>query len=732
VKANTQALVRLAQIFDAHGLHVAADIVDGNMMRFARLDGDDISPAHDRVTEKYKKIFDEEFRKRYKVKPGDSNFTSYRNAESYWIMPDGSVVTLEGARHGDALSQIEFGVKNDKGVRIHKDPEYQDFADRYYNGYHMVANTLGAIRVYAEFRNMIVVTAYTVPTPAQINTIDNLKQHWGTNKLNIEQFGHVIGHMAQFTNIPEWENALEQYERSKRSSGEAPKSSDFKDTMHRVDEANQSDVPYWRAKERSNIEQQYPGDEMAPLRKMYERSAGIKTANQLELDFDDNQDHVEEGRALLKTAWETDYPPVAANNDVSHSDGGMHKGSQSFWVFPDGRRIELGTTWHGTALRKLLVEHNLEDHPGVKQMRSDSGNDYYKMMGHNYGAIRIYAYSNTMGGSVHAPPTQEQMHTLQMIKDGLGLDYVGIEYTYPDGSYKYISSLEELAEQAVKPKAQRKIDDVVSEIDNAQSGFPLWKVKDRRRLQEEYPGEANAPLRRLYEQSAGTSTPNMRFSSRDNYYRQALEEGHKSKFKVLDPEDTPGPFRNMHSFWLYPDGRIMDLGKKWHDEAFNEVMQEARLDEEEEFGQMYSSKDGPHEIMSDYFGMIRLFIQDKNVLVVTSYRKPTQQQIDQIQNISHQSGRNTLKIEQYGFVPSGKLITNSMNKWVDELSKYNPNAKAQSSYNKMLSDVDEANELASSEPYSKARERQNLETNYPGPDNEKLRKMYERSAGNGS
>lgn len=488
--------MRLAQIFESHGLHVTADIIDSNMWRMA-LDVSKVNPEHDETTDKYKRILDEAYRSRYKVKSGDSNFASYRNEESYWVLQNGSVINLDGVRHGDAIEGIEHKFKNEKGVKLTKDPEYQDFKQRYWDNYHMVSNTLGAIRVYAEAGKRIVVTAYTVPTPEQINTIDNMKQYWGTNELSIEQFGHVLGGRLKFTNIPEWSEALARYERAQKSSGVAPQSSEFKDTMHRVYEANQSDVPYWKAMEQQRLEEQYPGEENAPLRKMYERSAGTRMA------------------------------------------------------------------------------------------------------------------------------------------------------------------------------------------------------------------------------------------SRDAYYRQALEEGHKAKFKVLEPGEPVTQFRNMHSFWLYPDGRLMDLGKQWHEDAFNTVMQEAKLDEEEEFGQMYSSKDGPHEIMSDYFGMIRLFIKDNNVLVVTSYRKPTQAQIDQIQNVSRQSGRNVLKIEQYGFVPNGKLVTNSMSKWIDELGKYNPAAKTQSTYNTMQKQVEETNESAVNEPYWKARERQSLETSYPGPDNEQLRKMYERSASNG-
>ena len=496
--SRTQALIRLAQVFDESGLHSTADIVDGRMWRIA-LDMSDISPKEDETTEKYRSILNREYRNRFKIKPGDSNFTSYRNEESYWVLPDGSTILLDGIGHGDAIEGIEHKTKSDNGVRLSKDPEYQEFKNRYWDSYHMVSNTLGAIRVYAEMGNRLVVTAYTVPTQQQLNTIDNLKQYWSTNSLNIEQFGHVLGGRQRFTNIPEWEIAVEKYERaSKASGGVSPQTSEFKNTINQVDETNQQ------------------GDE------------------------------------------------------------------------------------------------------------------------------------------------------------------------------------------------------------------PYWKSMERRRLEEQYPGEANAPLRKMYERSAGTRT-----ASREDYYRQALGEGHKAKFKVLEPEEPVEQFRNMHSFWLYPDGRVMDLGKQWHEDAFNSVMQEAGLDAEEEFGKMYSSKDGPHEIMSDYFGMIRLFIQDKNSMVVTSYRKPTQAQIDQIQNISQQSGRGVIKIEQYGYVNGGRLVTNSMAKWIDELGKYRPDAEGQSSYNTMRNNIDETNDTAKEQPYWKARERQNLETTYPGPENEQLRKMYERSASNG-
>lgn len=479
-------------------MHSTVDIIDSRMWRMA-LDMSDVDPERDETTEKYKQLFDKEYRTRYKVLPGDGNFTSHRNDESYWILPDGNAVNLNGARHEEALGEIEFKTKNDSGVRLIKDPEYRNFAKRYYDDYHMVANTLGAIRVYATFGQRIVVTSYTVPTPEQTNTIDNLRQHWGTNEFSIEQVGHVLGGRAKFTNIPEWEIAVERYERAAKSSGaDTPQSSEFKDTIRTVDESKQSaNEPYWKAMEKRNLEELYPGEVNAPLRKMYERSAGVRIA------------------------------------------------------------------------------------------------------------------------------------------------------------------------------------------------------------------------------------------SRDDYYRQALEEGHKAKFKVIAPGEPVEQFRDMHSFWLYPDGHIMDLGKQWHEDAFNDVMQEARLDEEEEFGNMYSSKDGPHEIMSDYFGMIRLFIHDKNLMVVTSYRKPTQAQIDQIQNIAQASGRGTLKIEQNGYVNGGRLVTNSMAKWIDELGKYRPDAQGQSSYNTLRNDIDEANDTAVEQPYWKAREQQNLETSYPGPENEKLRKMYERSASNG-
>jgi hypothetical protein len=72
-----------------------------------------------------------------------------------------------------------------------------------------------------------------------------------------------------------------------------------------------------------------------------------------------------------------------------------------------------------------------------------------------------------------------------------------------------------------------------------------------------------------------------------------------------------------------------------------------------------------------------------------------------------------------------------MSKWIEELDKYRPDSKGESSYNKMRNNIGEVEEDATNQPYWKARERQNLETTYPGPENEQLRKMYERSASYG-
>ena len=731
--SRTQALIRLAQVFDESGLHSTADIVDGRMWRIA-LDMSDISPKEDETTEKYRSILNREYRNRFKIKPGDSNFTSYRNEESYWVLPDGSTILLDGIGHGDAIEGIEHKTKSDNGVRLSKDPEYQEFKNRYWDSYHMVSNTLGAIRVYAEMGNRLVVTAYTVPTQQQLNTIDNLKQYWSTNSLNIEQFGHVLGGRQRFTNIPEWEIAVEKYERaSKASGGVSPQTSEFKNTINQVDETNQQgDEPYWKSMERRKLEEQYPGEANAPLRKMYERSAGTRTADQLEMDFDEpvDKDSLEqEAKSALISAWTQTYPKKAPEAYVSHTNGDMNNGSQSYWVFPDGSRIELGTTWHGEALSDVLNKHDLKDHPGIKIMKEKHDDNYYQMMADYYGAVRVYVYPRpaTVSGSSYTVPTDEQFRTIENIARGLGVNKFEMMQQMPDGSTKYFYSMEDWKDTMVSkrpPKPQRKIDQQILETEN--SGQDFWRAMEQRNLEERYPGDENARFRRMYMRSAGTRT-----ASRDDYYRQALEEGHKAKFKVLEPEEPVEQFRNMHSFWLYPDGRVMDLGKQWHEDAFNSVMQEAGLDAEEEFGKMYSSKDGPHEIMSDYFGMIRLFIQDKNSMVVTSYRKPTQAQIDQIQNISQQSGRGVIKIEQYGYVNGGRLVTNSMAKWIDELGKYRPDAEGQSSYNTMRNNIDETNDTAKEQPYWKARERQNLETTYPGPENEQLRKMYERSASNG-
>lgn len=709
------------------------------MWRMA-LDMSDVSPKEDEKTEKYRRILNREYRNRFKVKPGDSNFTSHRNEESYWVLPDGSTILLDGIGHGDAIEGIEHKTKSDNGVRLSKDPEYQDFKNRYFDSYHMVANTMGAIRVFAMMGGRLVVTAYTAPTQQQLNTIDNLKQYWSTNSLNIEQFGHVLGGRQRFTNIPEWEIAVEKYERAAKASGGAtPQISEFKNTINQVDETNQQvDEPYWKAMERRNLEEQYPGEANAPLRKMYERSAGTRTADQLEMDFDEpvDKDALEqEAKAALISAWTQTYPKKAPEAYVSHTRGDMSQGSQSYWVFPDGSRIELGTTWHGEALDDVLYQHDLKDHPGIKIMKEKHDDNYYQMMADYYGAVRVYVYPRpaTVSGSSYTVPTDEQFRTIANIARGLGADKFEMMQQMPDGSEKYFYSMEDWKDTMVSkrpPKPQRKIDQQIEGAGFNKNETPNADALERRRRFELYEGKDPRWIK-MMTQSASTRPIGTRTASRDDYYRQALEEGHKAKFKVLEPEEPVEQFRNMHSFWLYPDGRVMDLGKQWHEDAFNSVMQEAGLDAEEEFGKMYSSKDGPHEIMSDYFGMIRLFIQDKNSMVVTSYRKPTQAQIYQIQNISQQSGRHVIKIEQYGHVNGGRLVTNSMAKWVDELDKYRPGTEGKSSYNTMHNEIDEANDAAAEQPYWRARELQSLETTYPGLKNKPLREMYKRYASNG-
>lgn len=725
---KTLSIIRLAQIFEESGLHTTADIIDSSMLRIA-LDMSDLAPEHDNVTAKYKAILDNAYRSRFKVKPGDANFVSYRNEESYWVYPDGSVVLLNGERHGDALLQIEQKYKNESGDRLSKDPEYHAFKDRYLDNYHMVANTLGAIRVYADAGSHLVVTSYTIPTQAQINTIENIKMQWGNPGYNIEQFGYVLGQRARFDSIPLWEMAIEKYQRASAASQAQHPSSQFQDAIHNIDEANQSlHSPLWKIMDNKRLHEEYPGDENAPLRKMYERSAGIKTANQLELEFDAQespQDMEQDGKDRLWASWMNTYPLKQPAETIKHTDGGMDQGSQSFWILPDGSRIELGTTWHGTALGNVIRKNGLEEHEGVKQMMKNHNQSYYSMMAGYYGAIRIYAYSRTLSGSSYTIPTEEQFNTIADIQKGLGLSQFEIDQEI-NGKSEYFYSLEDwkhAMESMRPPKPQRSVDILIDSHNN--NDMPLWKMREKRNLEERYPGDENARFRKMYMRSAGTRT-----ASRDDYYKRALEEGHKARFNVIEPEGKVDSFRNMHSFWLYPDGSLMDLGRQWHEDAFNEVMQDARLDEEEEFGNMYSSKDGPHEIMSDYFGMIRLFIQDKNVLIVTSYRKPTQAQINQIQSVSQQSGRSVIKIEQFGFVPGGRLVTNSMSKWVEELSKYKPNAHGQSSYNTMRNNIEEANDSAQAQPYWKAKEQQSLEQSYPGPENEQLRKMYERSASN--
>lgn len=727
--SKTEALIRLAQIFEDSGMHSTADIIDGRMLRIA-LYVSNVPPKQDSLTEKYKQILDDSYRSKFKVKPSNSNFTSYRNQESYWVYPDGNVIVLDGLYHGDAIRQIEK-----KNSQLRNSPEYQEFQKRYSGHYHMVGTLLGAIRVFAEPSKALVVTAFTPPTPKQINAIENLSKDWRSNGFNIEQFGSVIGERATFESIPDWKIAIEKYQRAQNESNANPLISPFKDTIRKVEEENHiSNEPYWKAIDRRHIEDYYPGESNAPLRKMYERSANTRLSEQLKMDFGEKlelpaEELEADGREKLMNAWVQTYPVRPLEEPVEHTEGGMYYGSQSFWVLPDGSRIELGTTWHGNALSKIIATNDLKDHEGIKKMKNKHSGDYYAMMSHYYDAIRIYAYgSDTTGavaGSSYNLPTPEQFKAIKNILTGLGLREFEMEQTMPDGRREYFYSFEDWqhAVESQQPQKPKQFIEKQFELENRNQ--PLWKTIDRRNIEERYPGEANAPLRRMYQRSAST-----RIASNDDYYKHTLEKGHKSKFKVLEPGRPIEQFRDMHSFWLYPDGRLMDLGKQWHEEAFNDVMHETQLDAEEEFGQMYSSKDGPHEIMSDYFGMIRLFIQDKNLMVVTSYQKPTQAQIDQIQHVAQQSGRGVIKIEQYGHVPGGRLVTNSMSKWIHELSKYIPGAQGKYTYNTLRNNIDEVDDDFQTQPYWKAQEQQSMETKYPGPENEKLRKMYERSASN--
>jgi hypothetical protein len=438
------------------------------------------------------------------------------------------------------------------------------------------------------------------------------------------------------------------------------------------------------------------------------------------------EEALEDIKTQVRDGFESLYGTKAIDESVnSVSDWGT-----SFWIMPDGSRIDLGYTHHDSSISNIIREQDLHDHPAYSKFMEYGS---YKLMGMYFGALRVYYEGDKLSVTSNAQPTPAQMSSIEFLIEQIEPMIVKIEQeklserTGGHLGYDEYSSVADWRDAIFRKSKQTNFVKTVQDIEDISgTGSQLWKNIEMRNLIQRYPGDENAKFRRMYMRSAST-----RLANRNEYYKQALEAGHKEMFSVIEPDENTIEFHNMHSFWLYPDGRLMDLGKQWHEMAFDKVMHEKGLDTEEEFGNMYSSKDGPHEIMSDYFGMIRLFIQNKNILIVTSYRRPTQMQIDQIQNISQKSNRGVIKIEQYGYVNGGRLVTNSMSKWIEELDKYRPDSKGESSYNKMRNNIGEVEEDATNQPYWKARERQNLETTYPGPENEQLRKMYERSASYG-
>jgi hypothetical protein len=661
-----------------------------------------------------------------------------KRPQSFWIWPDGSRAELGSSRHKIAFESVLGKHK------IHLQKGFSDLV-KPYNGdlYEMMGGEYGAIRIFVNPDTNMIVDSYSMPTEAQIEAVRKLKESLDVASVYITQkLGYKL-RKIQPLSIDDWQSTMKSIaEQIKKKSVPKQEAKETEYTKVKNFKPEEFDAPIWKVKDRQRLREEYPGSKYDKLRSLYEKSAQ-RIAQQLNLDFDNNtqantvqdnsqqsdEDLIEDSRTQLLNAWNKKFPPVKLDSIVGFKEHPEYRTpeqtdpSQSFWVWPDGSRTELGTAWHSRAQYAIMRINNFDSHTGVQELKKRHNYDVYKLMGREYGAIRVLITEGKMFVEAYSSPTEQQFASIQRILEGLPVS----KYNIYQNDKKF-DSIEAWKAESIRQEPIVSKETEYTKIQNQDSdefGIPLWKTQDRRRLREEYPGPEYNKLRSLYEKSAQRIAQQI---TNDERYKNAIEEGHLKKFKLITPDSTINKFRDMHSFWLYPDGRIIDLGKRTHDEAFDMVMHESRLDEEEEFGTMYSSKDGAQHIMGDYFGMIRVFVFE-NIVYVSSYSIPTQSQIQKIQEIISNSQAELGQIEQFGYVQGGKLLTSSISNWLSHLSKFTQNATAESGYNNMSKQVDEVNETAEVQPYSKTMDKRSLETNYPGDDNEKLRKLYERSAG---
>lgn len=210
------------------------------------------------------------------------------------------------------------------------------------------------------------------------------------------------------------------------------------------------------------------------------------------------------------------YPEVALDNIPKSAN------AQSFWVLTDGTIITLRGLHHDSSVKYMQRDLRIDDdHPHLK-----SG-DGWEIMNKFNGAIRVYCASMSTSVTSYSIPTKEQLNSIQKIVDSVkgGVNIQQMLAPIQDlEKKKDLFAVPDDADIASEYQEYRKLfyslgewvnfingiskaepninQNLNNEIANYNFGEPYWKNLENRQLQENFPGEANEPLRTMYEKSA--------------------------------------------------------------------------------------------------------------------------------------------------------------------------------------------------------------------------------------
>lgn len=188
--------------------------------------------------------------------------------------------------------------------------------------------------------------------------------------------------------------------------------------------------------------------------------------------------------------------------------------------------------------------------------------------------------------------------------------------------------------------------------------------------------------------------------------------------------ETPTLINDAASFWIMPDGSMIDLGSASHEISVNRTLSSMDYYEAVEMNKLLEQQ-GSYRTMGAEYNAIRLFVfydEDSREYdaSISIYSKITPQQQKTIQNFLNEFKITNTIIEERK--SNNYKVYQNID---DAVNSQQTESNIVTDYVNTNQNIDFTENLT---PNWKTQEKRNLQTNYPGEENNKLRQLYEKSA----